>query len=149
MLEKTRGNMKEAAQALGIVTCSLGNRIEKIQRKTTLDPMVASDRRRLLEEIEKQKEAARTTATKKPFKKCDRPCKYHAPEMAVNGCDYIQITGHSRGCPAGEECTRFEEGERKQFVKDDWSAPEERVEADLYKQDQMRKHRQFLAKSQK
>ena len=47
-----------------------------------------------------------------PFKKCTRPCKYRSGTPPLNGCDYILITGKSRGCKAGEKCTKFEEGER-------------------------------------
>ena len=44
--------------------------------------------------------------------KC-RKCRFRAPYGDVNGCDYMHITGHMRGCPPGDDCTRFEEGERK------------------------------------
>ena len=27
-------------------------------------------------------------------------------------CQYILITGHMRGCPAGDECIRYEKGKR-------------------------------------
>ena len=47
-----------------------------------------------------------------PFKRCKRPCKYRSGTPQLNGCDYILITGKSRGCKAGDKCTRFEEGER-------------------------------------
>lgn len=46
------------------------------------------------------------------FKYCERPCRYRAGEYDKNGCNYMLVTGTMRGCPAGEGCTRFEEGER-------------------------------------
>lgn len=27
-------------------------------------------------------------------------------------CDYIGVTGHSRGCPAGAKCTKYEPGDQ-------------------------------------
>ena len=43
---------------------------------------------------------------------CD-DCIYRARgDRVVNNCDYIFITGHSRGCPA-DECTVYETGKRK------------------------------------
>lgn len=42
-------------------------------------------------------------------------CKY----IADNGtyhypfCDYLEKVGHRRGCPAGDECDKFEEKEVK------------------------------------
>lgn len=46
------------------------------------------------------------------FKKCTRPCKYRSSTQNVNGCDYLYLMRERRGCPAGDECTRFVEGER-------------------------------------
>ena len=48
------------------------------------------------------------------FKKCRRPCKFRSGTPNLNGCDYLLLTGTVRGCPAGEQCTRFEEGEKIQ-----------------------------------
>lgn len=39
-------------------------------------------------------------------------CVYRAEPGAANRCDYLIITGHSRGCPPGEGCTVFQPGER-------------------------------------
>ena len=47
------------------------------------------------------------------FEKCKRPCRYRAKTYDVNGCDYLYLTGKLRGCPAGEECDKFEAGERE------------------------------------
>ena len=30
-------------------------------------------------------------------------------------CDYILITGEKRGCPAGDECDKFEEKEQMKY----------------------------------
>lgn len=46
------------------------------------------------------------------FKKCTRPCKYRSCNRNLNGCDFLWLTGEMRGCPAGNECTRFEKGKR-------------------------------------
>lgn len=85
------------------------------------------------------------------FKRCGRPCKFRAPDTAANGCDYLSITGHSRGCPPCDECTRFERGERSQVIMDEWKVPKvlevETTDVDLYTLQQVRKHRQFLAKN--
>lgn len=44
-------------------------------------------------------------------KKC-KTCIYRAAEAELGNCDYILITGHMRGCPAGDDCIRYEKGER-------------------------------------
>lgn len=45
---------------------------------------------------------------------CDRYCNGCAYQSREYGsCDYILITGHSRGCPPGQGCTRKEIGKRK------------------------------------
>ena len=49
--------------------------------------------------------------------KC-KTCRFRSRTSNVNTCDYIVLTGHRRGCPAGDECTRYEEG----------NPPAERVE---------------------
>lgn len=46
------------------------------------------------------------------MKKCKRPCRYRSSTKYLNGCDYLYLTGKMRGCPAGDECTRYEEGPR-------------------------------------
>lgn len=46
------------------------------------------------------------------MRKCRRPCRYRSSTKHLNGCDFMYLTGKMRGCPAGEECTRFEEGQR-------------------------------------
>lgn len=52
----------------------------------------------------------------KPYKPCrHKDCVYHASPGAVNNCDYICITGHSRGCPP-EGCTKYEKGPAKRRV---------------------------------
>lgn len=40
--------------------------------------------------------------------KCSR-CVYRS-NTPPNLCDYILITGHSRGCPPGDKCTEFRAG---------------------------------------
>lgn len=135
VLEDTNGNMTEAAKLLGIGKCSLGNRLDKIRRKTAMEPLHSADRRWLLRKIREQSEAAKAAEEeKKPFKKCDRPCKYRASEYAINGCDYLSITGHSRGCPPCDECTKFEKGERLSVIMDEWKVPKVQTatEADIY-----------------
>lgn len=49
---------------------------------------------------------------KKAVIKCQRPCIYRSELPRVNACDYCYITGKMRGCPAGENCTRFVAGKR-------------------------------------
>lgn len=49
--------------------------------------------------------------------KC-KTCRFRSRTSNVNTCDYIVIAGHRRGCPAGDECTRYEKG----------NPPTERVE---------------------
>ena len=43
-------------------------------------------------------------------KKC-RSCRYRARPEQVNGCDYIEIAKHSRGCDV-EDCDRYVRGKR-------------------------------------
>ena len=43
-------------------------------------------------------------------KKC-RSCRYRARPDQVNGCDYIEIAKHSRGCDV-EDCDRYVRGRR-------------------------------------
>ena len=52
---------------------------------------------------------------------CDsycKPCVYSRMDTHHNliHCDYIGITGHSRGCPAGKGCVMRVEGEKKQSI---------------------------------
>jgi len=52
--------------------------------------------------------------------KCSR-CKYRTTiggDLGQVVCYYIANTGKRRGCPFGEECTRFEEGEPKNFIRE-------------------------------
>ena len=45
-------------------------------------------------------------------KRCKR-CEYSGIVMyTTTSCDYMYITGKPRGCPAGDDCDKFEE--RKQ-----------------------------------
>lgn len=46
------------------------------------------------------------------YRKGKRPCKYRSSTPHINGCDYLYLMSKRRGCPAGEQCTRFEEGAR-------------------------------------
>ena len=133
VLEETNGNMEDAERVLGISKLSLGSRIGKIRNKTTLDPTFSADRRQLLRLIREQNEA-KAREDKTPFKKCDRPCRYRAAEFALNGCDYLSITGHSRGCPPCDECTKFEAGARRSLIMDEWKVPKVQTleEADVY-----------------
>ncbi len=50
-----------------------------------------------------------TNKISKNRRKC-KTCKYRG-ENDKNGCDYIYITGHRRGCPV-EECDKYEKGNR-------------------------------------
>ena len=44
-------------------------------------------------------------------KRCEK-CKYKGEVLFGEPCcDYILIAGKSRGCPAGDECDKFEEDE--------------------------------------
>lgn len=45
--------------------------------------------------------------------RCKR-CKYHGMCGNTVTCDYILEKKEPRGCPVGENCTRFEPGKRKQ-----------------------------------
>lgn len=43
--------------------------------------------------------------------RCEK-CKYKGEVLFGEPCcDYILIVGKSRGCPAGDECDKFEEDE--------------------------------------
>lgn len=55
-----------------------------------------------------------TTKTKK---KCPS-CIYRGDAQGKNGCDYILITGHRRGCSV-DECIKYEKGKRKQSKKEE------------------------------
>lgn len=44
-------------------------------------------------------------------KKC-KTCKYRAYHSEIYSCDYIFITGHSRGCDPGNKCTKYKKGNR-------------------------------------
>ena len=62
--------------------------------------------------------------------KC-RICIYRSEYRNINKCDYITITGHMRGCPPGEECTKFAAGDRlptpeKWRIHIESATPEER-----------------------
>lgn len=46
-------------------------------------------------------------------RRCMR-CKYHGWGASQVTCDYILEKKEPRGCPVGENCTRFEPGKRKQ-----------------------------------
>lgn len=35
-----------------------------------------------------------------------------AVDRGGNSCDYMLITGKLRGCPAGDQCTKYKEGRR-------------------------------------
>ena len=152
VLEEENGSLKKTARKLGIEMSSLGNRIERIRSKAMIDPLDAADRRRLLEKIRKQTAERRATEGERPFKKCDRPCKYRALDGSPWGCDYISITGQSRGCPSGEECTKFEPGERKQVLMDEWRVPKgtsQLDDVDSYVRKRQRQHRMYLAEKSK
>ena len=81
-------------------------------------------------------------------KKCSR-CKCRAPDKSQWECDYISIVGHSRGCPPGKKCKRFEEGERKQVIMDDWRQLRHEEEVDLYRLQKGRWHLRYLAEKNK
>ena len=70
------------------------------------------------------------------MKKCARPCKFRSSTPNVNGCDYMYLTREMRGCPPGEACTRFEEGERAADKYDPSRIPppnaEKEYETNLY-----------------
>ena len=147
ILEEKDGNLKETARELGIGLCSLKNRLEKIRNNTAYDPMFPFERRHLLELIEESNRAKAATEGEIPFKRCDRPCRYRASEYAINGCDYLSITGHSRGCPPCEECTKFEEGERLTVIMDEWKVPKlpSVEEIDVYTIQKVRKRLHYAA----
>ncbi len=132
-LEEADGSIKKAAKALGIPPSALGGIAGRIRNKTGFDILWAPGRKNLLRKLEKQSDAEKA-AEKKPFKRCDRPCKYRATEYAINGCDYLIITGQSRGCPPCDECTRFEEGERRTDILGEWKTHRGQTleEADIY-----------------
>ena len=59
----------------------------------------------LLGYIDKGVEEAMCLVTER----CEK-CKYKGEVLFGEPCcDYILITGKSRGCPAGDECDKFEE----------------------------------------
>lgn len=70
----------------------------------------------------------------------------------MNGCDYLSMMGHSRGCPPCDECVRFEHGERNALIMDEWSVPkteesESQREVVLYTREQKRRYLQYMAKN--
>ena len=47
-----------------------------------------------------------------PISKRCSTCKYRSSISGrTDGCLYILATGHRRGCPAGDECDKYEKGE--------------------------------------
>lgn len=44
-----------------------------------------------------------------PTYKCKRDCFYYG--ITTGSCDYLTITGHRRGCPAGATCTKYRKNE--------------------------------------
>ena len=78
------------------------------------------------------------------FKQCDRPCRYRASAYAVNGCNYLLVTGQSRGCRAGVQCTRFEEGERISLEIDLFLVGEKLSEEDRSVKDYIETHKQKI-----
>ena len=57
-------------------------------------------------------------------RRCMR-CKYHGWGASQTICEYILEKNEPRGCPAGENCTRFEPGKRKQKIKSRRNIPAE------------------------
>lgn len=43
--------------------------------------------------------------------KC-RTCIYRSDNRHANECDYLILTGHSRGCAGDENCKRYRRGKR-------------------------------------
>ena len=58
-------------------------------------------------------------------KKC-KTCQYRAYEHCVNGCDYILITGHARGCKV-EDCDKYEKGAKIKVKKEITIAPRQKA----------------------
>lgn len=48
--------------------------------------------------------------------KC-RNCKYHGYSSGFITCDYLVITGHSRGCKPGENCEKYERSQKARCVR--------------------------------
>ena len=49
--------------------------------------------------------------------RCEK-CKYKGEVLFGEPCcDYILITGKSRGCPAGDECDKYEENKQWNIMK--------------------------------
>lgn len=63
-----------------------------------------------MEEVKVEKKKKKKKVEKE-VTKCST-CIYRAERTAVNNCDYILIAKHSRGCPPGNECTKYIEGTR-------------------------------------
>lgn len=51
-------------------------------------------------------------------KKC-KTCVYRASPFADNGCDYIIIERHSRGC-SPENCDKYKRGPKIRLQKGEW-----------------------------
>lgn len=47
--------------------------------------------------------------------KC-KTCRWRSNVLHLYTCDYMYLTGKSRGCKPGDECTRYEKGERVKEV---------------------------------
>ena len=76
-------------------------------------------------------------------------CTFRAPENSPWQCDYISITGQSRGCTPDAKCKRFEEGDRKPCIMDEWRIPKVTEDADIYVRTRYRRHLQYLLEKSK
>lgn len=113
VLEQNGGSVSKAAKCIGISEYSLSGRIERIKNAIPIDPLNPHERRRYLQEAEKQKEDREKTKQREKFQRCKRKCRYRAPDDAPWGCEYALITGRSRGCKSGKNCKKFEPSTRK------------------------------------
>lgn len=77
-------------------------------------------------------------------RRCMR-CKYHGRGASQTICEYILEKNEPRGCPVGENCTRFEPGKRKQkttsYVMTEAMKEEKRHRSEMigYKGDALRR----------
>lgn len=59
-----------------------------------------------------RKESVKSKTYNEKSKKCTS-CVYRASSNVAWNCDYLYLTGHSRQCEPGDECTKYIKSSRK------------------------------------
>lgn len=94
-------NMQEIGEKMGASHTTVGRWLDENNIQ------INENARRMRE---KEKRAEETRKQGKAKKKC-ATCRYRADAVAINGCDYVDLMEHSRGCPI-IGCTKYEKGPR-------------------------------------